>query len=130
MFYLTEPSKKGYKRDFPSISTAQSKTRETRCTVPSDILTRQFSNMHFLNGNLKLNTGIESGLSDIKTCYMPDFGTDFERIDYSDEEIHPPRQYSRPWDILTNSILTNYAPKHSSLLNYIQRSSKELEQMK
>jgi hypothetical protein len=38
--------------------------------------------------------------------------------------------YSKPWDILTNSILTNYAPKHSSLLSYIQRSSKELEEMK
>jgi hypothetical protein len=43
--------------------------------------------MHFLNGKLKLNTGIESGLSDIKTCYMPDFGTDFERIDYSEDDI-------------------------------------------
>ena len=89
MFYLTEPSRKACsRRDQPSISTTQSKSRgDTRCHLPNDIMTRQFSKMHYLHGGLKLNTGIESGLSDIKTCYMPDFGTDFERIDYSDDDI-------------------------------------------
>ena len=79
--------------------------------------------MQFLHGGLKLNTGIESGLSDIKTCYVPDFGPDFDRIDYSDDDEKAPRKYSKPWGILCSSILTNYAPKHSSFLNYIQRSS-------
>ena len=116
MFHLTEPPKQ---RTIPSQRSCQSKI-SNRNAVPNDILTREFSNLHFLHGNLKLNNDLTSGLSDIKTCYQPDFGHGYERINYSDEEeAVQSRKYSKPWGMICNSILTNYAPKHSSLLHYI-----------